>query len=112
MLYTVACSDISFVVRIIAKIIKVIHFVVPILLIGFIIFDIAKVIIGSADDKAKTEMFNKIVKRIIYAVIIFLLPTILFFIFDKIEGFDSSNNGHSDVSATSWYSCFRSAYNE
>ena len=112
MLYTVACSDISFVIRIIAKLIKYIHFLVPILLIVLVIVDFAKLIIGNVDDKAKKDATSKMLTRVIYAVIIFLLPTIIFFIFDKIEGFDGSKDSHSDVTATSWYTCFRSAYNE
>lgn len=112
MLYNVQCSDIGFIVRIIARLLKYLHFLIPILLIVLIIIDMVKVFIGTADDKAKSEAFNKMIKRVIYAVIIFLIPTILFFIFEKIDTFKSTKEGKSNVSATSWYRCFMDEYNK
>lgn len=108
MILDVACKDISFLLRIIAKLLKYLHFLIPIILILFVIFDIAKVVVGQADEKAKTEAFNKAVKRVIYAVIIFLTPTIVFFVLDKINSFNSSRDGN--VSATSGYDCFMAEY--
>ncbi len=108
MILDVTCSDLSFILKIVAKLLKYLHYLIPALLILFVVIDIAKVIVGQADDKAKTEAFNKAVKRVIYAVIIFLVPTILFFILDKINNFNSSKDGN--VSATTGYECFMAEY--
>ena len=108
-LANVSCDDIGFIVRILAKLLKYIHYLVPMLLIVLVIIDIAKLVITNPDDKAKSTTFSKIGKRVIYSIIIFLLPTILFFIFDRIKGIGDSDS-HSDVNSTSWYGCFRSAY--
>ena len=112
MFLDVACKDIGFIVRILAKLLKYFHFIIPILIIVLVVFDLVKVVVGGADDKAKKDAMDKVVKRIIYAVIIFLVPTILFFIFDKVDDFTSNSDSHSNVSATSWYKCFMEEYNK
>ena len=106
-----ACTDIDFIVRILAKLLKLIHFVIPIILIVMLIIDISKVVITNPDDKVRSETFSKAIKRVIYAVIIFLVPTILFFVMDRISGLNISGS-HSDVSATNWYTCFKDAYDQ
>ena len=105
----VSCNDIGFIVRILAKLLKYIHFLIPIFLIILVIVDIAKLVINNPDDKAKSKTFGNVVKRIIYAVIIFLLPTLVFFIMDGIKGVGDTDS-HSNINSTSWYDCFKSAY--
>lgn len=103
----VSCNDMGFILRIVATIVFYMRIIVPILLIVLVVFDFAKVVTGSADDKAKSEAVNKAVKRIIYAVIVFLVPTIINFIFKTIEkSAPKDGNGTS----TSWVSCWTQYY--
>lgn len=99
------CGKMGFILRILAEAFYYIKIVVPIILIIMIIFDLAKVAVGQADDKTKKEATSKIVKRVIYAAIVFLVPTVVNLIFRTIENV-SLNNG----SATSWVSCWTRYY--
>lgn len=101
------CNDASFVLRIVVKIVKVVQLLIPILLIVLVSFDLFKTVTGQVDDKAKKEMSEKIVKRVIYAVIVFLVPIIVQIIFEKI---DPLTNG--DTGATNWISCWNQYYRE
>ena len=105
------CLKAGFLLRIVAKLFKVLHWVIPILLIVLITFDFAKVIVGQADDKAKKEATTKAVKRLIYAVIIFLVPTIVSMIFTKI-GKSSTDTAHSGITATDYIRCWNYYYNQ
>ena len=67
--------------------------------------------LADADDKAKTEATNKAVKRIIYALLVFLIPTIISFIFKTIENY-SSKDSNISTTPTSWVSCWNYFYNK
>lgn len=112
MLLVDLCEDAGFIIRIIVKIVKYVHIIVPILLIVLITFDLFKVLVGTADEKAKSEAFNKAVKRFIYAAIVFLVPTIITFIFSKIEGISDDKSKATNTTSTSWISCWVSEYNK
>lgn len=77
------CSKFSFAVNILKYIVNIVKFVIPILLIVFVTIDLVKATIAK-DDKAAAEAKAKIAKRIVYAIIIFLIPTIVSLIFQTI----------------------------
>ncbi len=103
----VECKDLSFILIILAKLIKILHIAIPILLIILIIFDMSKVVIGTADEKAKSEALSKAAKRMIYAVLVFLVPTLLTFVFQKIDEHTTDDQYNS---SSSWISCWISYY--
>ena len=107
----ITCGDVGFLLRITVKIVKYMHIIVPIILVIFISFDLFKVVVGQADDKAKKEASGKAVKRLIYAVIIFLIPTIINFLFNTISKFTTNNSGTTTTS-TSWIHCWSQEYNK
>ena len=75
-------GDFVAVLRIIRWVVNIICFAVPIILIVLCILDIAKIVTaGNIDDKLKKEVTGRITTRIIFAVIIFLVPTIIGIIF-------------------------------
>lgn len=102
---SVNCNSIGFLLGILAKILFYVRIIVPILLIVMVVFDLVKVVVGQADDKAKKEATSKIVKRIVYAAIIFLVPTLINFIFLTIEKY-----GTRDGTATDWIGCWTQYY--
>ena len=105
------CTDSGFILGVIVKIVKIIRIAIPIILIIFITFDLFKAITGNVDDKEKKEAFSKIIKRIIYALIIFLVPTIVNFIFLQIAPVSKDASGHSGTS-TSYLQCWNYYYNK
>ena len=107
----VTCGDVSFLLRITVKIVKYMHIIVPILLVILISFDLFKVVAGGADDKIKKEATSKAVKRLIYAVIVFFIPTIINIVFKTIGNF-TTDNGGTTTNSTSWVQCWSVEYNK
>ena len=81
-----ACpEELASIIAIIKWVINVICWVIPIILIVLCILDIAKIVTaGNIDDKLKKEVTGRITTRIIFAVIIFLVPTIVSILFQFI----------------------------
>ena len=105
MIGNVKCEDISIIVRILAKSVKVLQFAIPIILIVMIIFDIFKVVVGQTDDKAKKDASNKIIQRAVYSIIIFLVPIVVNYLLSAIA---PKSNGLD----SSWYDCWVKYFNE
>ena len=86
-------SDVQTILGLVNTILNLIRWVIPIILIVMVTMDIAKIVITSNNDekevKAATKKFTT---RIIYAVVIFLIPTIIRAIFGLITvpGMDMS----------------------
>jgi len=106
------CQDAGFVLGIITKLVKIIQWAIPILLIVLIIFDLTKAMTGNVDDKAKKDAISKTVQRFIYAVIIFLLPTIVNFILLRIEPISRDSKGNITSTSTSYLGCWNYYYNK
>lgn len=106
------CNDAAFILRVVVKIVKIVQLLIPILLIVLVTFDIFKAVAGQADDKAKKEMSEKLVKRIIYAVIIFLIPVIVDIVFRRLDPLTNSNHPAISTDSTSWISCWNQYYHE
>ena len=69
-----ACSDLGFIFGITAYVLSIMRYAVPIVLIIFVTIDVAKLVINP-DEKNKKDNMNRIGKRLLYAVIIFLIHT-------------------------------------
>ena len=109
------CTSASFILRIAVKVVKYLHFIIPVILIVMIMFDFAKAMTnGQLDEKTKKEATDKAIKRIIYASIVFLIPTIINFAFTKIDELSSSNNDTPATSTTakSWMRCWVDLYRQ
>ena len=94
------------IISFVSWVIIVICFLVPIILIILCVLDIAKIVTaGNIDDKLKKEVTSRIVTRIIFAVIIFLVPSIVRLLFDfvPVDTSDSTLNG------VTWQTCWDSA---
>ena len=106
------CAKMGFLLRIIAKLVYYLHIIIPMILIAMITFDLAKVVISAADEKTKKDATSKIVKRFIYAIVIYLVPVVITLIFNALA--DNSNqlnkNTNIDTTPTSWISCWHEYY--
>ena len=83
---------------------KVLRWAIPILLIVLISFDLFKALTGEVDDKAKKDAISKSVKRLLYALIIFLIPTIVNLVLKNVAPAAENPSG--------WYGCWTHYYNE
>ncbi len=107
-----ACTDKDFVqiLSIVKWVVTAISYVVPIILIVLTILDIAKIVTaGNIDDKLKKEVTNKIVTRIVFAILIFLVPTIVKLLFKLVPlTQDQKNQTLQNVGGT-WSDCWDAA---
>ena len=112
-LQILACdTDFISILRIVRWIINIICFGIPIVLIVLSIFDIAKIVVaGNIDDKLKKEVTSKIGTRFIYAVIIFLVPTIVSVIFRFIPAGGQGSSGNYTINNLTWKDCWDEAGN-
>lgn len=69
----------------------ILKIIIPIIIIIFGIIDFAKAIIAS-DDSAIKKSTTTLIKRVIAGVIIFLIPTIIYFAFELIDGYSSDDS--------------------
>ncbi len=103
------CSQIGPILSLIKWVITLICWAVPILLIILLTIDITKIVTaGNLDDKMKKEVGNKIVTRLIYALVIFLIPVIINAIFSMLPS-KAINSGNGTTYDASWWSCWTNA---
>ena len=69
----------------------ILKILIPIIIIIFGIIDFAKAIIAS-DDSAIKKSTTTLIKRVIAGVIIFLIPTIVYFAFELIDSYSSDDS--------------------
>ncbi len=94
-------ADLLVIFKLLANVINLIKIFVPILLILFGTLDLAKAVIAGKEDEMKKAQ-GTLIKRVIYAVAVFLVVTLVQFVM----GFASS----SGVSHTNdWKSCWNAA---
>ena len=102
------CSDdILTLLSIIKWGINLVCWITPIILIIVTTVDVAKVVTaGNLDEKMKKEVGNKLLTRIIYAIVIFLIPIIVNAIFSLLPDRVTNNTGAGNLS---WYNCWKEA---
>ena len=99
-----SCPDeLVSVMALVRFVVNLICIAIPIVLIVLIILDLAKIVTsGKLEDKEKKEATSKIVSRIIFAVLIFLVPTIVRLIFGILPLPDNANTGEGST----WRDCW------
>lgn len=92
-------GDAQTIMKIFIDVLDIIHFFVPIVLIIFCTMDIFKIVVSKKEDEVK-KLRNGIFRKIIYAIIIYVLPFLIPFILsaaDKVFPMDYDN---------SWKNCY------
>ena len=110
MILDIMCEDVGFLLKIVAAVFNLLHWVIPIILIVLITFDVMKVM-TNGDEKTKKDAGGKVAKRVIYAVIIFLIPTIIKFVFRMIGDARPVDTAGNRVSTIDWIDCFNEHFN-
>ncbi len=86
--------------------VTVLKIFIPVALVFFGMLDLGKAVIAS-DDKAMKENQSKLIKRFIYAVLVFLIVSLVQVIFGFVAKADESSENSTKVrSAVSCVSCF------
>lgn len=75
-------SDIQNIIGLVRWLYNAVCVAIPVIIIILIAFDLTKVAVsGKLDDKVKKESTNRAITRIVCAVVIFLVPTVVNLIF-------------------------------
>ncbi len=101
-----ACQGLEPLVRILKNgVLKYVCIIIPIALMFFGILDLGKAVIAS-DEKEVKGAQGRLIKRVIYAIVIFLVPSIVTLVMNLVAiGADPS-----ETDTTSWASCWNSVY--
>ena len=99
-----ACRGFDFVIRIIKNgLFPVLQIGIPIILVVLGTLDLGKAVISS-DDKAVKEAQSKLIKRCIYAILVFFIVTLLNLLFTMIGNIA----GDDAPGLQSWSACWNS----
>ncbi len=99
-----ACEGLGPIIRIVKKgILKYICILIPIALILFGVFDLGKAVIAS-DEKEVKGAQSRLIKRVIYAIVVFLVPQLVSLIMGIVS------IGVDDGSTENWATCWNSVY--
>lgn len=79
-----ACYGFDFLIRIIKDgIFPIVQVVIPIILIVLCTFDLGKAVLSS-DDKENKKILKRIVRRLVFAILIFFIVTVINLIFTMV----------------------------
>ena len=92
------CEALEPIIKLVKAFLNLIKFGIPIVLIVLGTIDLGKAVMASKDDEMKKAQ-TTLLKRVIYAVVVFLLVTIV----QLVMGLVSSN---ANKEAISWQSCW------
>ena len=81
--------------------VTILKIAIPIILIIFGMLDLAKAVMAN-DDKEMKEAQKKLIKRIVYAVVVFFVIALVQFVFGRLN----SANGGNDTGAVGCIDCF------
>lgn len=98
------CYNIKPVLVVIKYLIQIIQFSVPAILVVFGTIDMFKAVTKAEDEKIVNEARNTLIKRLIYGVLIFLVPFLVQLVLNFIE--DNLVKDDEYTSATAWVSCW------
>ena len=101
---TVACGGYTFdaiIPNLVSALVNLIKIFIPIILIVFGMLDMGKAVLSN-DEKTMKENQSKLIKRIIYAVIVFLVVSLVQIVFGVVGKADSDSGN----TATSCINCF------
>lgn len=99
-----ACKGLLPIVRVVRKgVFPIIQIGIPILLIILGTIDLGKAVISSDDKEVKAAQ-GRLIKRILYAVLIFFVTTIVTVVFNLL-----STAGDDDVTVGDWRACWTAA---
>lgn len=83
--YSCGGSGVLRVIKFIWELLDILHFIIPIGLIVIVTIDLAKNVVASKDDDMKKN-FSLVMKRVLFAVALFLVPTVVEFCVELLGG--------------------------
>ena len=98
-----ACGGLLPVVRMLRKVIWYIQILVPIGLLLYGSIDLGKAVIASDEKEVKAAQ-TRLIKRVIYAVVVFLVPMLVTLVMNIVAG-----SGAGDSDTATWQNCWKAS---
>lgn len=106
MMYFVGlCSSLYPILKLVKAFLRLLQIAVPIALIVFGSIDMAKAVIAGKDDEMKKAQ-GTLIKRFIYAVAVFLISTLVFFVMNLVAASEPAGIDGDPLDVNSWRSCW------
>ena len=100
------CADLYPIIKIAKIIYGIIHFCFPISLVLFITIDFAKAVISNNEDVMKKTQ-GVAIKRLIYAVALFLVFSLVSFVMNVISDIEANDLAGNSLDTESWVACWK-----
>lgn len=99
------CGELGAIIRLLKSVFTLLQWGIPIVLILFGAIDLGKAVMASKDDEMKKAQ-GTLIKRVVYAVLIFFLFTIVTLVISMVS--DSRDGDNKDVNnvETDWAKCW------
>lgn len=94
------CDSLEPVIRLVKSVVSLIQWGVPFLLIVFGMVDLGKAVMSSKEDEMKKAQ-STLIKRVIYAVAVFLVVTLVMFVMGLVTDAQAD-----DADTESWQTCW------
>ena len=98
------CKNLQPFLNVIKILLEILRWTVPILLIVFGSIDMFNAMTKADDEKILQDTRQKFIKRVIYGIIVFLIPLIVNVIMDLVD--EAGIKDENSVTATTWVSCW------
>lgn len=105
------CYNSRKIIVIVQEFIKILQWSVPLLLVFLGTWDMFKAVTKGNDEKAVQDAGKTFVRRLVYGVVVFLIPFLIRLVLSLVES-NILANSNGDVSATSWIGCWNNASNK
>ena len=105
---TTACGGLLALAKLVYNIIKILVIVIPIILIILGTIDLGKAVVASDDKEIKAAQ-SLLVKRVIYAAVIFFVPVLITVIMNIVSGSTKNSDAYQIDDNDGWARCWNCA---
>ena len=101
------CTEMSEILQIVGYVLLIFKIAIPLLIIALGVFDFGKAVVAEKEDEIKKQT-KRLIMRVVAGIIIFMVPSIITWIFGAISGYQEIEDKASfDVCET----CFLEPWN-
>lgn len=99
------CAQIGPIVSVVKTVFRILQWAIPIVLILFGAVDLGKAVIAGKEDEMKKAQ-STLIKRLIYAVLIFFVFTIVSLVMALVGGSKDERDPNATITGADWAACW------
>jgi len=81
------CTDMGPMLKLVGWVLTIFKFAIPLIIIAMGMFDFGKAVVAEKEDEIKKQT-KRLIYRVIAGIVIFFVPSIVFFIFAQVGDYD------------------------